>query len=107
MLKHLTECMNAIQSIEAIRILEYSENIKLTLQKLPLYLQDRWISIVLNIRNKSESVKISDFVQFVTLEARKLNDPIYGEPAITSNSQSSKPNRTKSQNLKKVQKFTT
>lgn len=57
---------------------------------------------MLNIRDKGESVKISDFVQFVTLEAAsKLNDPIYGKPAITTNSQSSKPRRTKPQNSQK------
>lgn len=78
----LTECENAVQSLETVRLLEYSENIKRLMLKLPLYLHDKWRSAVQGIRDKKLSVQFCHFVKFVRGEAKKANDPIFGKRAV-------------------------
>jgi hypothetical protein len=42
----LVECQNGTECIQAGSILEYSENIKRLLSKLPFHLHDRWRNVV-------------------------------------------------------------
>ncbi|XP_071145322.1 uncharacterized protein [Mytilus edulis] len=65
----LIECENAAESMEAMRILEYSENIKRLMIKLPFYFHDRWRNEVMLTKEKKESVTFTHFVQFVIQEA--------------------------------------
>ena len=54
----LIECQNAANSIDARRILEYSENIRQLMRKLPFHLHDRWRSIVLRTKANKQTVQI-------------------------------------------------
>ncbi|CAG2211289.1 unnamed protein product [Mytilus edulis] len=78
----LIECENAAHSINALRILEYSENIKRLMCKLPFHLHDRWRSVVLRIKTNKETVQFGNFVKFVKDEAKKVNDLTYGSTAV-------------------------
>ncbi|CAC5382829.1 unnamed protein product [Mytilus coruscus] len=71
----LIECENAAASMEAMRILEYSENIKRLMMKLPFYFHDRWRNVVMRTKEKKESVTFTHFVQFVKQEAKKGQRP--------------------------------
>ncbi|CAG2245419.1 unnamed protein product [Mytilus edulis] len=93
----LIECENAAESMEAMRILEYSENIKRLMIKLPFYFHDRWRNVVMRTKEKKESVTFTHFVQFVKQEAKKANDPTYGNIAV-----SAKQNNTRDQKAKNV-----
>ena len=80
----LVECENAAYSIDALKILEYSENIKRLMCKLPFHLHDRWRNIVLRMKTNGQAIRFSHFVEFVQGEAKKVNDFTYGTRAITS-----------------------
>jgi uncharacterized membrane protein len=47
----LVECQNGTECIQAGSILEYSENIKRLLSKLPFHLHDRWRNVVFRIKD--------------------------------------------------------
>lgn len=78
----LIECKNAANSIAAMQILEYSENIKQLMCKLPYHLHDRWRNIVLRTRSYKQTIKFEHFVKFVEDEAKKVNDLTYGSSVI-------------------------
>ncbi|XP_050417786.2 uncharacterized protein LOC126831152, partial [Patella vulgata] len=78
----LTECLHAVKSIEAVNILEYSENIKRILQKLPYFIHDKWRNIVQSTRDKGHSVHFDQLVELINTEALKANDPTYGKKAL-------------------------
>lgn len=78
----LTECGNAVQSIDAMKVLEYPENMKRIIAKLPLFLHDRWRSVVENCTNHGERPNFMKLVAFIDKEARKVMHPIYGKDAI-------------------------
>lgn len=46
----LKECQYAIHQIQAMQVLEYSENMKKLVSKLPLPLHDRWRSLIFNMK---------------------------------------------------------
>ena len=79
----LRECENAIQSLDAIKVLEYSDNFKQIVSKLPYVMQDRWRNIVYQTKEKGDRVKFSHLVKFVQREAKKSNDPTFGKEAMT------------------------
>ena len=74
----LSECKNAITSLDALKVIEYSENFKKIVEKLPYSLQDRWRSTVYGIRERQQHVKFSHLVDFIWKEAQKANDPMFG-----------------------------
>ena len=76
--------MHAVQSMEAVRVLEYSGNFKKLVGKLPFHLHDRWSSIVLQTKDRGDTVKFSQLVDFVKKEAQKANDPTFGRDAIVT-----------------------
>lgn len=78
----LIECKNAAASIYAMRILEYSENIKQLLCKLPYHLHDRWRNIVLRTKTNKQTIRFEHFVKFIEDEAKRVNDLTYGSSAI-------------------------
>ncbi|XP_062588283.1 uncharacterized protein LOC134249947 [Saccostrea cucullata] len=87
----LVECLNGAESIDAGRVLEYSENIKRLMSKLPVHLHDRWRNVVLRIKDAHRTVKFKDFVDFVKAEAKKVNDPTYGFQQVRGSSSLQKP----------------
>ena len=80
----LVECENAANSIEALRVLEYSENIKRLIGKLPYFLHDKWRSIVMQKKERNQIVSFANLVAFVKCESKKANHPVYGKEALRS-----------------------
>ena len=76
--------MHAVQSKEAVRVLEYSGDFKKLVGKLPSHLHDRWSSIVLQTKDRGDTVKFSQLVDFVKKETKKANDPTFGRDAIVT-----------------------
>lgn len=63
-------------------ILEYSENIKRLLSKLPFHLHDRWRNVVFRIKESQKAVKFNDVVDLVKTEVKKANDTTYAKSAM-------------------------
>ncbi|XP_064639799.1 uncharacterized protein LOC135495265 [Lineus longissimus] len=78
----LRECQYAIQEMDGMGILEYSENSRKLVGKLPPSLHDRWRSIAFNSLERSEVLTFGMLVYFVQKEARKVMDPVYGRSAL-------------------------
>lgn len=78
----LIECENAVKSISSMGILEYPDNLRRLVQKLPFYLHDRWRGKVSDLKEKEAKVTFSHLVEFVRKEAKKQNDPVYGKAAL-------------------------
>ncbi|XP_041347613.1 uncharacterized protein LOC121367484 [Gigantopelta aegis] len=78
----LVECENTVKSIQAVKVLEYPDNIKRLVSKLPFYLHDKWRNIVQHTARKGDTVEFHQLVELVRDEARKANDPIYGKDAL-------------------------
>ncbi len=93
----LRECQFAVESVEAARVLEYSENLKLLVRKLPFYMHDKWRSIVYDIKERKQVVKFHNFVSFVRKEAKKAMDPVYGKDVMgATNTQDKQPAKSSS-----------
>lgn len=51
-------------------------------------MHDRWRSVVLKKRDAKKRVAFSDFVTFIKSEAKKSNDPTYGNISVNESRQS-------------------
>nr|XP_006821169.1 PREDICTED: uncharacterized protein LOC102805354 [Saccoglossus kowalevskii] len=80
----LSECENAVKSIEAMKILDYPDTIKMLVSKLPYQLHERWRSRILSINERSDVVEFSDLVSVVKLEAKKAYDAVYAKDAMNA-----------------------
>ncbi|PIK34363.1 hypothetical protein BSL78_28811 [Apostichopus japonicus] len=80
----LKECEAATRCVGGLGVLEFSENLKHILQKLPFYMHDRWRSIVQGLRKKGNRIGFSNLVDFIQAESIKLNDPVYGRSSLVS-----------------------
>jgi hypothetical protein len=78
----LIECHNAVQSMDAVKVLDYSENMKQLVAKLPYHLHDRWRNQVYRTKELGEAVLFKHLVEFVRREAKKANDPVYGRESM-------------------------
>jgi len=106
----LMECLYAVENIEAVKVLEYSENLKYLVKKLPYYLQEKWRNIVYETKAKHEIVKFKQLVEFVKREAKKANDPVYGKDVMRTTSSVKRLQEnigTKSQSFRTRKAFTT
>ena len=79
----LTECENAVRSIDAVKVLEYSENLKQLVRKLPYYMHDKWRNLVQSSKDRGEVVNFHHLVCLVKQEAKKVNDLDYGREALS------------------------
>lgn len=50
--------------------------------KLPYYLHDRWMNIVLRTKTNKQLIKFEHFVKFVENDAKMVNDLTYGSSAL-------------------------
>ncbi|XP_064647035.1 uncharacterized protein LOC135499916 [Lineus longissimus] len=80
----LRECLYAVENVSGAQVLDYSENLKLLVKKLPVHLHDRWRNIVFDVKGKDQVVRFSHLVAFVRREARKAIDPTYGRDVLSS-----------------------
>lgn len=90
----LRECQYAVENVEAAGVLEYSENLKAIIKKLPYYLHEKWRNMVYEIKAKKGFVKFEHLVTLVRKEAKKATDPVYGRDILNNQNtdkKSSKP----------------
>ena len=80
----LQECMYAVNYVDAAKVLEYSENLKLLIQKLPFYMQEKWRNVVYETKSRKNIVTFSNLVEFVKKETKKANDPVYGKDVLNT-----------------------
>ena len=92
----LTECLYAVQNVDEVRVLEYSDNMKTLVRKLPFNLQDKWRNIVYETKSQRRTLLFSQLVDFVKREAKKANDPIYGKDVMRTPSSVKKLQESKS-----------
>ena len=65
-----------------MRVLEYADNFRRLVGKLPYHLHDRWRSIVQGKKDAGSAVRFKHLVDFVTRESKKANDPTFGKIAL-------------------------
>jgi hypothetical protein len=87
----LAECEHAVHNLEALNVLEYTDNFKRIVGKLPFAMHDRWRSIAHDKKEHGQKVKFSHLVKFVQREARKINDPTFGREAMSCDLQQKHP----------------
>ena len=80
----LAECNNAVNAIEAVRVLECPDNIKKLVSKLPLHLHDKWRNLVQRTRDHHQPIKFHLLAACVREEAKKVNDPVRWKEALSS-----------------------
>ena len=85
---YLKECCNAVKSINALDVLEYSENLKKLVMKLPFSHQEKWRNLVAQTKEKGQRVKFQHLVDLVAKEAKKANDPTFGRLALAEKKES-------------------
>ena len=78
----LKECLHAIGDVNALGVLEYHENMKAIVKKIPYQLHDKWRSVVQHKRELGFMVRFQDLVEFVAGEARKARDSVFGRDAL-------------------------
>ena len=105
----LKECENAVQALNALQVLEYSDNMKKIVSKLPFWLHDKWRNIVFTRKERGSRPTFNCLVKFVTVEAKKAMDPLYGREAliedkkISTQSQSSQRKTSLASNVSEAQ----
>jgi hypothetical protein len=67
----LTECDNAIQSIGGMKVLEYSENLKRIVSKLPYNMHDKWRNIVYQVKDNGERVNFQQLVTYMCVRRQR------------------------------------
>jgi len=77
-----SECLYALQYLDVLKILEYTDNFKRIVRKLPYNLHDKWRSIVDNKKSHGHKTSFSDLVEFVCSEARKATYPSFRKYAM-------------------------
>ena len=80
----LIECQYAVNNVDSARVLEYSENMNLLIKKLLFYLQEKWRTIVYELKDRKQTLKFENLVNFVRKEAKNTYDPMYEREFMNS-----------------------
>ena len=80
----LQECLYAVTCVDAAKVLDYSDNLKNLVMKLPYTIQERWRNTAYDMKTSRKTITFETLVQFVRKEAKKANDPIYGREVLCS-----------------------
>ena len=80
----LIRCNEAMKSMSHMNVLNHAPNLQAILQKVPIYLQNKWRGQATKIRNSKENVVFSDLVQFLESAAESANDPVFGRIAMAN-----------------------
>ena len=89
----LTQCEQAVKDVDSLKILEYTENFRRIVGKLPYTLHNKWQNIAQQKRVHKQRPVFQDLIKFVRNEAKKANDLVFGRDAMKD---SSKPQHTTS-----------
>ena len=91
------ECLHAIDEVDALGVLDYQGNLKAMVERLPFKLHDRWRSIVVSKKSAGIRVRFVDLADFVSLEAKKARDPVYGRDMLKESADTDGKTRAKKQ----------
>ena len=83
----LTECLYSIDIVKGLGVLNYQENLKLVVQKIPYVLHDRWRSEVRRVKKSEPCVMFKHVVEFVRKEAENQRDSVFGRDALKQSRQ--------------------
>ena len=88
----LSKCKTAMNSISYLNVLNHPPNMLTIVQKLPMYLQNKWRERASKMRmERSQVMQFTDLAAFVSLAAETANDPVYGRSSgISENKNESK-----------------
>ena len=81
----LTTCTNTLKAIGYINKIENPDSMKKIIERLPYKLQDRWrykADLIMN--EEQRDVTIEDISRFVEVQARSLNNPVFGKLSFPS-----------------------
>ena len=86
----LIRCMNAMQTIVHLNVLNHLPNLQAIIQKLPSYIQNKWRDHVNKIRRTEQRTAcFADLVCFINSASDSANDPVFSREALHKASQSS------------------
>ena len=103
----LSECEQAVKDIDALKVLEYTDNFRKIVSKLPYQLHDKWRSVVHESKEKGKRPSFSTLVKFVSKEAKKSNDPTFGRDAMLMDNKHQGKAATSSKNQRTKGSFAT
>ncbi|MCG8431630.1 MAG: hypothetical protein MJA29_10710, partial [Candidatus Omnitrophica bacterium] len=95
----LVECQNAIKCLDAVRLLNFPQNIQSLVNKLPPSYRAKWRSHMFKVK-KSKPIDFSIFVDFLRDKVREVTDPFYGKLALDSIKKGPQANQGKSNKAK-------
>ncbi|MCG8432233.1 MAG: DUF1759 domain-containing protein, partial [Candidatus Omnitrophica bacterium] len=78
----LMECHYAVKSLDAVKILDYPDNIQKIVSKLPYNYHDKWRTEVYKAKGAKRPITFAHMVAFVRAECTKVSDPYYGKDAM-------------------------
>jgi len=58
------------------------ENFRKMVDKLPFHLHDTWRTLVCRTKDRGQTMKFQQLVEFIKIEARKANDPTFGRDIL-------------------------
>ena len=79
----LNQCLSAMSSYDDLTVLNHVPNMQCIVQKLPVYVQNKWRDHVAKLRTQGcYTVHYSELVKFVDSVVDSANDPIFGKEAL-------------------------
>ena len=76
----LLTCRETLAAMDKLSELNNQRSLVQIVEKLPSYLQDRWLTEVYRIKTKgSRTPNVEDLVEFVCLAAAQANDAVFGK----------------------------
>ncbi|XP_064647481.1 uncharacterized protein LOC135500165 [Lineus longissimus] len=80
------DMLNCVETLTAMKRLDSFNETSLVqiVEKLPLYLQNKWKAVVRKIRQENRSPTIQDTLIFVSRAAEEANDPVFGKCGTAS-----------------------
>ena len=80
----LSECFYAVSSLDSLKILEYPDNLRKLVCKLPIFMHHQWRNIVFKCKENSTSAGFKVLAEFVLAESKKASHPVFGKEALSS-----------------------
>ncbi len=80
----LIKCPNAMSGMPDMSVLNHVTSMQAIVQKLPVYIQNKWRSASTSIRRTQHILPVfNDLVRFTEEESDIANDPVYSKQAIS------------------------
>lgn len=98
----LTECFHAAESLQSVQLLDYPDNLRKLMGKLPGSLQEKWRNKAFEKKEHGDRATFGDFVAMIKREARKANDTLYGFEACKDSTERRESGRARTANPRKT-----